>query len=483
MEDGTLTTNRRPPGPVSSGLLGQGAEYAEDSLGFLLGLASTYGDVVKFRLLLMDVYLLSHPEYVQRLLVSDHRECPRHLSAKVVSLVLGNSLLTLDGDQHRAHRRLVQPAFRQERIAAYADMMTAHAGALCDEWETTSDGAGSVDIVQEMTQLTLGIIGKVLFDEELDDSRRLYAHMSEVFKMIERIVPPSELLTSILPLPRNLRFLWARASLKRLIASKIRSRMKSDEDHEDVLSVLLAARGEDGDRELSLEQTRDELLALLFAGHETAAITLSWTWYLLSEHPEVEARLQDELASELGGRTPTADDLAKLTYARRVLTEVMRLYPPAYILERRTTCDMQFGDFVVPAGKTIMLSPYAMHHDPRYYPDPERFDPDRWLPEESAKRPRYTYFPFAAGPHKCVGEPLAWMELVLVTAVIAQRWTMRLVPGHPVKPQPLVTLRPKQGLRMILEPRRQEPLTELISHATDREKQRGTTSDRDPAGR
>lgn len=454
-----MTTSRRPPGPVSSGLLGQGAEYAEDSPGFLLDLASTYGDVVKFRLGLMDLYLVNHPDYVERVLVSDHKEFSRHLSAKVLSLVMGKSLLTLNGDEHRDHRKLARPAFRRERIAAYGDMITAHAVALCHEWEAAPDGADGADIVQEMMQLTLGIIGKVLFDEELDDSERLYAHMGEVFKMIERIVPPSELLTSILPLPRNLRFLWARASLRRLIASKIRSRMKSDEDRGDVLSVLLAARGEDGDPELSVEQIRDEMLALFFAGHETAAITLSWTWHLLSEHPEVEARLHDELASELGGRTPTADDLPRLTYTRRVLTEAMRLYPPAYILERRTTRDMEFGEFVVPAGKTIMLSPYAMHHDPRYYPDPERFDPDRWLPEESAKRPRYSYFPFAAGPHKCLGEPLAWMELTLVTAVIAQRWTMRLVPGHPVKPQPLVTLRPKHGLRMILKPRMQEPLT------------------------
>ena len=477
-----MTTIRRPPGPVSSGLLGQSAEYAEDSPGFLLRLASTYGDVVRFRLALMDVYLLNHPEYVQKVLVSD-RECPRHLSAKVVKLALGKSLLTHDGDEHRTHRRLVGTAFRQERIAAYADMMTSHTMSLCDKWETALDGTHSVDIVQEMMQLTLGVIGKVLFDEELDESRRLHAHMSEVLAMVERIVPPSKLLTSILPLPRNLRFLSARASLKRLIASKIRSRMKSDEDRQDVLSVLLAARGDDGQRELSLEQIRDEMLALFWAGHETSAIALSWTWYLLSEHPEVEAHLHDELTSELGGRTPTADDLPRLMYTRRVLTEAMRLYPPAYIVERRTTRDMEFGGYVVPAGKTILLSPYAMHHDSRYYPDPERFDPDRWLPAESAKRPRYAYFPFGAGPHKCVGEPLASMELVLVTAVIAQRWTMRLVPGHPVKPQPLVTLRPKQGLRMILEARRQEPLTEFISHAADHGKQRGGTSDRDPPGR
>lgn len=452
-----MARERQPPGPPRSGLWGQARAYGADAPGFLLGLVSEYGDVVRFHLGPIESYLLNRPDYVHRVLVSDHRACPRHLSAKVVRWILGEGLLTLEGEAHRKRRRAVAPAFHTARLEGWADMIVEEARAHCEGSEARERGS-TLNVVRSMMQLTLGVVARVLFDQPAGGPRPIYGRMAEVFGMFERVAPPHNLLWSLLPLPRNLRFLWARRSLRRFIDRAIRERIESGVDRGDVLSALvsigapLGGPREEAER-VSAREIRDELLGFFFAGHETTAIALSWTWHLLARHPEVEAQLHDEVDTVLQGRPATYHDLDRLEFTRRVLSEVMRLYPPAYILERRASEDMRFGEFVVPAGSTIFLSPYAMHRDPRYYPDPDRFDPDRWLPDEISKRPRHSYFPFAAGPHKCVGEPLAWMEATLVLVTLAQRWTLRGVIDGEVRAAPLVTLRPRGSLRMVLSPR------------------------------
>ena len=202
---------------------------------------------------------------------------------------------------------------------------------------------------------------------------------------------------------------------------------------------------------MSDEQLRDEVMTLFLAGHETTANALAWTWYLLSQNPEVEAKLHAELDAVLAGNLPTVDDVQKLTYTEKVLTESMRLFPPVWVMGRRAVSSYKAGGFYVPAGSIVLLSQYVIHHDERHYADPEKFDPERWTPEARAARPKYSYFPFGGGPRLCIGEQFAWMEGILLIATLAQKWKLRLVPGHPVAPQPLITLRPKHGMRMTLE--------------------------------
>ena len=303
-----------------------------------------------------------------------------------------------------------------------------------------------------LTIAVLAALGFIWLHDRLKgkDARHLYRFMNAAYSIMERIVRPGGIFLAMLPMPLTFRYLWSRWRMKQTFLRQVSHHGHHGEDGESVLSMLLSTKSEDENSALSQKQIRNEVLALFFAGHETTAITLSWTWYLLGEHPKLEEKLHRELAEALGGREPTSDDLPRLPFTRRVLYEAIRLYPPAYVLERTTTEDLPFGEYTVPAGATIFLSPYVMHRDPRFYEDPDRFDPDRWLPDEVAKRPHFSFFPFGGGHHRSVGEPLALMEVVLLLATLAQRWRMRLAPGHPVEAASLVFLRPKHGLRMTL---------------------------------
>jgi cytochrome P450 len=258
-----------------------------------------------------------------------------------------------------------------------------------------------------------------------------------------------------LPLPSNRQADQARQRLDSLMYRIIQERRASGIDKGDLLSMLLLAQDEEGDGSgMTDQQLRDEVLTLLLAGHETTANALTWTWYLLSQHPAAEAQLHTELDTVLAGRLPTVDDLLQLRYTRMVLAESMRLYPPAWIIGRRAVQDYEVGGYVIPARSIVIVCPYLMHRDPRYYPEPEVFDPQRWAPEAEAARPKFAYFPFGGGARQCIGEGFAWMEGTLLIATLAQQWQMRLVPGHPVALRPLITLRPKHGMRMVLHTRR-----------------------------
>ena len=316
------------------------------------------------------------------------------------------------------------------------------------------------DIALEMTRLTLAIVGRTLFDADIEaEADEIGAALTETLALFGRSValPYFEILDR-LPLPSNRRFVRAKARIDATIARLIAERRGTPAGRSDLLSLLLAARDTEGDgRGMTDAQVRDEAITIFLAGHETTANALAWTWYLLSKNPDAEAKLHAELDAVLGGRPPAVADLPRLRYAEMVLAESMRLYPPAWIVGRRALEPYAIGGYTVPKRSIVVACQWVTHRDPRYFPDPERFDPERWTPETKEARPKFSYFPFGGGPRVCIGEGFAWMEGVLVLAAMARRWRLRLSEDRPVVPAPSITLRPKGGIRMWLEARREAP--------------------------
>ena len=440
-----------PPGPKGLPFIGHVLNFRRDPIGFLQKAARDYGDIVYFRIGSQDGFLLNHPDYVQNVLVTHQRNFAKGRGLERAKAFLGEGLLTSEGEFHRRQRRLAQPAFHRQRIAAYGTVMTNCAARTRERWQ---DGT-IFDISQEMMRLTLAIVGKTLFDAEVEsEATEIGVALSALMKGWPKLMSPFYPLLKRLPLPSNRR-LWAgQERLDATIQRMIRERRASGEDRGDLLSMLLLAQDEeDNGGGMSDRQVRDEAMTLFLAGHETTANALTWTWYLVSQHPEVEEKLHAEIDAVLADRLPTADDVAQLRYTRMVLSEAIRLYPPAWAMGRRVLGDYEVPPYRIPANSLIFLSPYVMHHDPRYFPNPDAFDPQRWTAEAQVERPKFSYFPFGGGPRQCIGEGFAWMEGVLLIATFAQRWRLRLVPGHPVALQPLVTLRPKYGMRMVAERR------------------------------
>jgi cytochrome P450 len=305
-----------------------------------------------------------------------------------------------------------------------------------------------------MNRLTLSVVGKTLFDADVESQAAAVGEaLTGVMETFWMQLLPFATLIERLPVPRLRRARMARARLDVIIYRMIADRRASGRDHGDLLSMLLTAQDEDDGGVMTDRQVRDESMTIFLAGHETTANALTWTWYLLSENPDAARRLHDEVDRVLQGRLPSVDDLPRLPYVERVVTEAMRLYPPAWLIGRRAIAEYAFGPYVAPPRAILIMSPFIVQRDARYYRDPERFDPDRWTPEFKASLPRFAYFPFGGGPRQCIGESFAWMELILIVSTLAQTWDLRLVPGHPVVPQPLITLRAKHGMRMTIAAR------------------------------
>jgi cytochrome P450 len=309
--------------------------------------------------------------------------------------------------------------------------------------------AAALDVDREMMRLTLSIVGKTLFDADVDEhAGAIGLAMSDVVESFWLFMLPFAHTLDRLGLPRFRRSRLAREALNAFIYTMIADRRASGRDHGDLLSMLLAAQDDETRNRMTDTQVRDEAMTLFLAGHETTANALAWTWYLLSTAPEVEARLHEEVDRVLQGRLPSMADIAALPFVEKVVTESMRLYPPAWIVGRRAIAPYPIAGYVAPARALLVMSPYVVHRDARLYPEPDRFNPERWTPEFKTSLPRFAYFPFGGGPRQCIGESFAWMELILVVATLAQRWQLRLAPGHLVAPRPFVTLRMKSGLRM-----------------------------------
>jgi cytochrome P450 len=419
-------------------------------LDFLPALARDFGDVAAFGIAAQPFVLLSHPDQIRDVLVTHARQFHKGRGLERAKLLLGDGLLTSEDDLHLRQRRLAQPAFHRARITGYGETMAAYARRRADRW---IDGA-ELDVAQEMAGYTLAVVGKTLFDADIEaESQEIGEALATAIATFSVTVVPGGDLLLRLPLPLARRFRRARERLDATIYEMIARRRRSGDDRGDLLSMLLLAHDTEGDGSgMSDVQLRDEAMTLLLAGHETTANALTWAWYLISGAPAVEARLHAEVDA-LGGRALGAGDLARLPYARAVLAETMRLYPPAWIVGRRALAAYPVGEYLLPPRSVVLMSQWIVHRDPRWWPDAESFQPERWLPGGSAidpARPKFSYFPFGAGTRVCIGEQFAWMEGVLALATFAQRWRLRLAPRQRVEPQPIVTLRAKHGMRMVV---------------------------------
>ena len=425
-----------------------------DRLSFLQKLKRDYGDVVRFNIGTQAVWLLTDPEHIRDVLVVNQKKFIKGRGIQMMKQLLGEGLLTSEGETHLRQRRLVQPAFHRQRVATYATTMTDYARKMREAWANVP-AHQPIEMSQEMMRLTLAIAGKTLFDAEVEeDASEVGQALTEMMKLAERIPNPLASILARLPLPSNRRFDKARQMLDDVIYGIIRERRASKVDRGDFLSMLLMAQDEEGGTGgMTDQQVRDEALTIFLAGHETTATGLTWTWYLLSQNPEAEAKLHAEIDAVLEGRLPTFEDLPKLRYAEMVFAESMRLYPPVWIIGRRALTDHEIDGHQIKAGDLILLNQYLVHHDERWFPTPDKFDPERWTPELKEARPKFSYFPFGGGTRTCIGEAFAWMEAALVIATLAQQWKPRLAAGHPVEMQPLITLRPKHGMKMTLEKR------------------------------
>lgn len=445
--------SERPPG---SGVRYPGqfmVEIARNPLAMMIAMKEEHGDIAHWRIGPQHLYLFSHPDLIRDVLVTNAKNFHKSRGLERAKRLLGNGLLTSEGEFHLRQRRLAQPAFHRQRIASYAVTMGEYASRTSDRW---SDGE-TVDMHAEMMRLTLGIVGRTLFDADVEnEAAEIGEALTMAFESFNFAMLPFTEYLEKLPLPWVRRFNSARDTLDRTIYGMIEARRRSGEDRGDLLSMLLMATDTEGDGTgMSDLQLRDEALTIFLAGHETTANALTWAWYLLSQHPEIEARLHDEVDTVLKERVPACDDVQRLPYTRMVFAESMRLYPPAWAIGRRAIDSFTAREFTIPKRSVILASQYIVHRDERFYPEPERFDPERWTPGAIASRPKFSYFPFGGGNRVCIGEQFAWMEGVLLIASLAQKWRMRLAPGHPVQVQPLITLRPKHGMRMTLERRQQ----------------------------
>jgi cytochrome P450 len=441
-----------PPGPEGHFLTGNLLDYTRDHLGYLTRCAREYGDVVRLRFINVPVYLLNHPDHIEYVLVSNNRNFIKSRGERISLSFLGEGLLTSEGSFWRRQRRLVQPAFHRERINTYGEVMVERAGQMAAGWQ---DGE-TRDVHRDMMRLTLEIVARTLFGASLKTAD--FEEVSAAVAVItERFTGRGGVFFQVpqrVPTPGNLRFRQALRTLDGIIYGIIQERRASEAgSRDDLLSILLAARDEAGDR-MSDEQLRDEVMTVFLAGHETTANALSWTWCLLAEHPEVEAKLHEELDETLAGRTPTVEDLLRLHYTDMVVRESLRLYPPAWAFGREAVGDCEIGGYYVPAGTQLIMSQWVTHRDPRYYENPMEFRPERWAEGLADRLPRYAYFSFGGGPRLCIGQSFAKMEAVLLLATIAQQFRLYQAPGEQAVPQPSITLRPRNGMRMVLERRR-----------------------------
>lgn len=430
-------------------LIGNIPLASRDPLALFQRWAAEYGDIFYYRAGWISVYFLNHPDLIEAVLVRQYQNLLKDRVIRNSRWLFGEGLLTSEGDTWKRERRLTQPAFHRERIASYAGIMTQYTEQAVASWQ---DGA-VVDLHREMMRLTLAIAVRTLFNVQPEGIREISQAADILVRNMTgaRMLMPA--LGRFLPLPGMWELRRAVRQLDATVYRIIELRRRNGEDSGDLLSMLLEARDEDGSR-MDDRHIRDEVLTFLLAGHETTALALSWAWRLLSENPEADQRLRDELDRVLGGRAPTLSDLPLLRYAEGVIKESMRLYPPAWGVGRTVLKEFQLGGYRIPAGANLVMSQWVQHRDARFFPDPEKFDPGRWSMEATVKLPRFAYFPFGAGPRQCIGSSFAMMEAVLLLATMAQKFQPRAVRDDPVEPLPSITLRPKGGVWMELKARR-----------------------------
>ncbi len=431
----TASAKRTPPQAAHAG-----REAIRNPLAYFESLVRTYGDIVQYRSTLEPAYLISHPAYIHHVLLTNGRNYDKNtfLNKYLIESVAGQGLLTSENPLWREQRRLIQPAFHRRSLHRYEALMGAATMRSLERLETAAGSGQAVDIAAEMMHLTLDIVTRALFTYDINPYAEQVGEAMNVMTTIGK--------------PRHARVKAAIAYMDGLVYSLIDKRRRAASQPDDLLTMLLNARYEDGSP-MPERQVRDEVMALLVAGHETTANTLSWTWYLLAQHPIQTQRMVDEQQAMLDGRVPSLDEFAGLTYTHQAVQEAMRLYPSAWSISRRAIEDDQIDGYHIPAGAIVAMSPYVMHRHPAYWNDPDCFQPERFAPGRETERPHFAYFPFGGGARKCIGEHFALMESMIIVPAIAQRFRLRLLPDHPVEPHALVTLRPRHGILVNLERR------------------------------
>ncbi len=457
LQSGTTTSHPEPqlyPPAISGGglVLGSARDFARDTLQFIDTLAGR-GDVVRYRFVVWPTLFLNRPEYIKQVLQENNHNYNKNVaSTELLKSVLGTGLLTNDGASWLQRRRLIQPAFHRQRIAALGSLITTETTKLLDQWDDRPAGEAWLDVSNQMMGLTLRVVGLALFGADMSgEVDTVGTSFTAILNFLTRAAFRPYLLFPGVPARGKRQFQAARRELDQVVYHIIARRRREGIEASDLLSMLVQARDEETGESMTDRELHDEIITLLLAGHETTAVALSWAWYLLSKQQGVESRLHDELDSVLGGRVPTSEDLPQLPYARMVIEETMRLYPPVWSILRRAVGDDEIGPYHVPAGTSIFISPYAMHRHPDFWEDPETFDPERFTPARSAGRPHFAYVPFGGGPRQCIGNTFALTEAQLILATVAQRYRLRMDPASQVKPNALITLRPQGGLRMRLE--------------------------------
>jgi cytochrome P450 len=439
----------RPPGPKPHFLIGNMPLASPNPLAVFSRWAAEYGDIFYYRAGWIHVYFLNHPDLIEFVLVRNHQNFLKGRVIRNSRWFFGDGLLTSEGEQWKRQRRLTQPAFHRDRIALYAGVMTNYAEQMLSLWQ---DGA-VIDAHQEMMRLTLRIVVRALFDVEAEETEEISRSLNVMMRNntgARLILPP---FFRRLPTPQMFEFRRAVRKLNDTVDRIIDLHRRNERDTGDLLSVLIEVRDEDGSH-MDDKQLHDEVMTFLLAGHETTALALSWTWHLLSQDSQVEHKLHQELDRVLGGRIPTVSDLSSLTYTERIIKESMRLYPPAWSVARTVIKDFELAGYRIPAGANVVMSQWIVHRDPRFFSDPEKFDPDRWSNGNLQKLPRFAYFPFGGGPRQCIGASFAMMEAVLLLATIAGRFQLGKVEGKPIVPVASFTLRPKEGIYVALKKRR-----------------------------
>jgi cytochrome P450 len=422
----------------------------------LSSLVRRYGSVCRIRFAFWDIVVVTRPDDVKHVLQDRHAIYSKEsMDYRVLKRILGEGLITSDGAFWLRQRRLMQPAFHRRSIAAFGALMVGRTQALFKGWERAAREDKEIDVHHEMRRLSLDVVTRALFGVKVQEDARAtaqaFATLSEA--LAGNLYSPLFLLFlhPLLPTPSNRRARAALQTLDGIVNSIIvRRRAQLADDDDDLLALLLRARDEEADGSgMDDRQIRDEVMSLLLAGHETTAMALSWTWYLLDQNRDVADRLRSEVAEVLGDRDPTVEDVPQLGAVTRAIEEAMRIYPPAWIMTRIAKEADEIGGCRIAPGTLVTLSPYLTQRSPEVWPDPERYDPDRFTPEQSEGRPRFAYFPFAGGPRQCIGSEFALTEATLVVATIIRRFRLELVPGRRIVAQPLITLRPRGGLPMI----------------------------------
>jgi len=434
--------SKLPPGPKPKISLINLVRFRRNSLGFLKQIYQEYGDIVHFKMGPLRILLLNHPDYIKEVLSTQQSNFVKGRPLEMAKELLGEGLLTSEGEFHKRQSRIIQPAFHRKMMGTYAPAMTEYALRLMNKWE---DGM-SVDMMQEMIKMSTGIAGKTMFNVDIEEKApEINQALDAVMGLFDRVsVPFAEYLLKI-PLPGTIRFFRAKSKLDHTIYKVIRERREIKLNNGDLLSLLLKEQ-EEG--EMSDRQIRDEALTLFLTGFDTTSLALTWTWYLISQHSQVEAELHEELDRVLQGRLPTLEDYPNLKFTRMVFAESMRLYPPIYIIARQAVEAFTIGEYEVPKKTIVLVSPYLIHHDSRFHSNPEVFNPHNWDDRPGIQHPRYEYFPFSEGPRSCIGQHYAWLEGVMILASIAQFWKVKMVPDHPVEIAQLLNLRPKYGMKM-----------------------------------